>query len=70
MVNQIAAAHERDLIQHHSKIHLIAHYPTVEQNNSDVEVEKPTIKLQLQDGKNTQELLLNNTYEPDAPIYF
>lgn len=73
VVNQIATAHERDMIKKNSKIHLVADYPkTTDNDNSFVaKFQRPTVKLQLIDEKeNKQDIVLNNIYDPDVPIYF
>jgi len=44
-VNQLAAAHERDLIQQGSSIHITVDYDTAKQ--SPLGEESPAIKLQL-----------------------
>ena len=73
VVNQLATAHERDLIKENSCINLLAKFPDVaDHNQTDVELEKPTIVLQLLDDENNiqKNIHLNNFYEPDSPIYF
>ena len=69
VVNQIATAHERDLITEKSHIHLIANFPNGE--TTDIELEKPTITLQLlDDNNNKKDIELTDVYQPDVPIYF
>jgi len=73
VVNQIATAHERDMIKKNSKIHLVADYPKTTDNDNSfaAKFQRPTVKLQLIDEKeNKQDIVLNNIYDPDVPIYF
>lgn len=69
VVNQLATAHERDLIKENSRIHLVANFPKGEK--ADIELEKPTITLQVLDvNDNKTNIELTDVYEPDVPIFF
>jgi len=71
VVNQLATAHERDLMKENSKIHLKANFPDSDAP-ADVELSKPTIMLQVLDANNNEkkEIQLDNVHEPDGPIFF
>ena len=70
MVNQLAAAHERDLIQPGCKIHLTVNYPERKDNDDIKDDYIPGVKLQLiQEGKK-KDLDIGDVYQPDIPIFF
>ena len=71
MVNQLAAAHERDLITQKSRVHLVANYPDIAPSEQDEEADRPTVKLQLVEGdKQKTDLIIDDPHQPDTPLFF
>ena len=76
MVNQLATAHERDMIKRNSKVHLVANFPDVSEISDTIEMRKPIIKIQILEqedggtGLNVKEIFLEGLKETNNPIDF
>lgn len=71
MVNQLAAAHERELISPGCALHLTVDYPKDKAGRSSVEDVAPTIKLQLiKEGKKKVDIEVGNFFTPEDKLFF
>ena len=70
VVNQLAAAHERELISPGCSLHLTVSYPK-DKNGRNSEEVAPTIKLQLiKEGKKKVDIDVGNYFVPDDKLFF
>ena len=70
VVNQLAAAHERELISPGCSLHLTVSYPK-DKNERNSEEVAPTIKLQLiKEGKKKVDIDVGNYFVPDDKLFF
>ncbi|XP_058970619.2 mitochondrial disaggregase-like [Pocillopora verrucosa] len=70
VVNQLAAAHERELISPGCSLHLTVSYPK-DKNGRNSEKVAPTIKLQLiKEGKKKVDIDVGNYFVPDDKLFF
>ena len=70
VVNQLAAAHERELISPGCSLHLTVSYPK-DKNGRNSEEVAPTIKLQLiKEGKKKVDIAVGNYFVPDDKLFF
>ena len=69
VVNQIAAAHEKDLIKPGCSLKLTADYRAVN-NHSSESLESPMIKIQLIEEGEAKDLNIGEVYESDLPVFF
>ncbi|RMX37496.1 hypothetical protein pdam_00012843 [Pocillopora damicornis] len=70
VVNQLAAAHERELISPGCSLHLTVSYPK-DKNRRNSEEVAPTIKLQLiKEGKKKVDIDVGNYFVPDDKLFF
>ncbi|PFX22654.1 Caseinolytic peptidase B protein-like [Stylophora pistillata] len=70
VVNQLAAAHERELISPGCTLHLTVDYPNNKSGRNSQEV-TPTIKLQLvKEGKKNVDIDVGNYFVPEDKLFF
>lgn len=70
VVNQLAAAHERELISPGCTLHLTVDYPNNKSGRNSQEV-TPTIKLQLvKEGKKKVDIDVGNYFVPEDKLFF
>ena len=69
-MNQIAAAHEKDLIKPGCVLKLAADYKTINGQYSSESPESPMIKIQLIEEGQTKDLNIGEVYQPDLPVFF
>eukprot|EP00794_Sanderia_malayensis_P007190 gene7190-7996_t len=67
VVNQIAAAHEKDLIKNGCTLKVTVHYKQCEDDTKDLT--SPTIRLQLIQEGRKMDLDIGEFYEPDLHVY-
>jgi len=70
VINQIAAAHEKDLIRPGCILKLIADYRVINQDCSEESLESPVIKIQLVEEGQAKDLDIGKVYQPDLPVFF
>lgn len=71
VVNQLAAAHERELISPGCTLHLTVDYPKEKTGRSSIEDVAPTIKLQLvKEGKKKVDIDVGNYFTPEDKLFF
>jgi len=70
VINQIAAAHEKDLIRPGCILKLIADYKVINQDCSEESLESPVIKIQLVEEGQAKDLDIGKVYQPDLPVFF
>ena len=70
VVNQIAAAHEKDLIKPGCTLKITADYESITETSSVESLESPMIKIQLIEEGRTKDLNVGEVYQPDLPVFF
>lgn len=71
MVNQLAAAHERELISPGCTLHLTVHYPKDKIGKRSVEDAAGMIKLQLiKEGKKKVDIEVGDYFTPEEKLFF
>ena len=71
VVNQLAAAHERELISPGCSLHLTVDLPKGHGGKSLGDDEAPTIKLQLiKEGKKKVDIDFGNVFVPEDKLFF
>ena len=70
VVNQIAAAHEKDLIKPGCTLKITADYKVVNPDNASSDsLDSPMVKIQLIEEGKTKDLILGEVYQPDLPLF-
>ena len=71
VVNQLAAAHERELISPGCALHLTVDYPKDKTEKRSVEDVAPMIKLQLiKEGKKKVDIEVGDYFTPEDKLFF
>lgn len=70
VVNQIAAAHEKDLIKPGCTLKIRADYKTNKASSPTESLDSPLVKIQLIEEGITKDLNLEEIYQPDVPLFF
>ena len=71
VVNQLAAAHERELISPGCTLHLTVDYPKDKTGKKSVEDAAPMIKLQLiKEGKKKIDIEVGDYFTPEDKLFF
>lgn len=71
MVNQLAAAHERELISPGCSLHITVDYPKDKTGKSLVEDVVPMNKLQLiKEGKKKVDIEVGDYFTPEDKLFF
>ena len=69
-MNQIAAAHEKDLIKQGCTLKITADYKNTNNVDSDESLHGPSIKIQLVEKGQSKDLNIGEFYQPDLPVFF
>eukprot|EP00795_Rhopilema_esculentum_P000978 gene978-10749_t len=70
VINQIAAAHEKDLISSGCTLKIAASFKSPDEVSESESLTSPRIKIQLMEKGQNKDLNIGNVYEPDIPVFF